>query len=34
MLDNFIRKEIVSQIIPNAKNDGSSITFKTVNTGA
>lgn len=34
MLDNFIRKEIVSQLSPNAKKDGSSITFKTVNTGA
>ena len=34
MLDNFIRKEIVSQISPDAKKDGTSITFKTSNTGA
>lgn len=34
MIDNFIRKEIVSQIRPNAKKDDISIIFKTSNTGA
>ena len=34
MLDNFIRKEIVSQISPDAKKDDISIIFKTSNTGA
>lgn len=34
MLDNFIRKEIISQISPNTKKDDISIVFKTSNAGA
>lgn len=34
MLDGFIRKEIVSQISPDAKKDDVSMTFKTSSTGA
>ena len=34
MLDGFIRKEIVSQVSPDAKKDGASITFKTSNARA
>ena len=34
MLDNFIRKEIISQISPNTKKNDISIVFKTSNAGA
>ena len=34
MCDNFIRKEIISQISPDGKKDGVSMIFKTSNAGA